>query len=94
MGKGGQLHKIKDGNWRLALGEGEVQSVLRIYIIWIMDTQEQVAVHMCGFDGFQRGNYFRGEPIWRTEVEVRVGKFKNEMAAGKNEVTGEGKEWR
>ena len=40
---------------------------------------------MCGFDGVLRGNYFGGEPIRRTEVEVRVGKFKN----GKDEVTGE-----
>ena len=40
---------------------------------------------MCGFDGVQKGNYFRGEPIGRTKVEVRVGKLKN----GKAEVTGE-----
>ena len=33
---------------------------------------------MCGFDGVQKGNYFRGEPIGRAEVEVRVGKLKNE----------------
>ena len=33
-------------------------------------TWEEVAVHMCGFDGIQRGNYFRGEPIGRAEVEV------------------------
>ena len=40
---------------------------------------------MFGFDGVRKGNYFGGELIRRTEVEVRVGKFKN----GKNEVTGE-----
>ena len=40
---------------------------------------------MCGFDGIQRGNYFRGEPSGRDEVEVRVGKLKN----GKDEITGE-----
>ena len=28
-------------------------------------------------------------PIRRTEVEVRVGKLKNDKAAGKDEVTGE-----
>ena len=44
---------------------------------------------MCGFDGIWRGNYFRGEPIGRAEVEVRVGKLKNGKAAGKNEITGE-----
>ena len=35
-----------------------------------IDTQEQVAVHMCGFYGVQRGNYFGEEPIRRTEGEV------------------------
>ena len=44
---------------------------------------------MCGFDGVRRGNYFRREPIRRTEIEVRVGKIKNEKAACKDEVTGE-----
>ena len=53
------------------------------------DTQEQVSVHMCGFDGIQRGIYFGGEPIGRDEVEVRVGKLKNRKAAGKDEVTRE-----
>ena len=35
-----------------------------------MDTQEKVAIHMCGFDGVHIGNYFRRELIRRTEVEV------------------------
>ena len=43
----------------------------------------------CGFDGVQRGNYFRGEPIRRTEVEVRVEKLMNGKAEGKDEVMGE-----
>ena len=43
---------------------------------------------MCSFDGVRRGNYFVGEPI-RTEVEVRVGKFKNARSSGKDEVTAE-----
>ena len=42
-----------------------------------IDTQDQVTVHMCGFDGIQRGNYFRGEPTGRDEAEVRVRKLKN-----------------
>ena len=50
-----------------------------------IDTKEKVAVHMCGFDGIQRDNYFGGEPIRRTEVEVRVGKLKNGKAAGKDD---------
>ena len=39
--------------------------------------------------GIQRGNYFVGEPIRRIVVEMRVGKFRNGMAAGKDKVTGE-----
>ena len=44
---------------------------------------------MCGFDGIQRGNYFRGEPIGRAEVELKVGKLKNGKAAGTDKITGE-----
>ena len=54
-----------------------------------IDTQEEVAVHMCGFDGVQKGNYFGEEPIGRAEVEVRVGKFKDRKAVGKDEIKGE-----
>ena len=39
--------------------------------LYNIDTQEQVA--LMGF----RGNYFRGEPIGRAEVEVRIRKLKN-----------------
>ena len=53
-------------------------------------TQEEVAVHMSGFDEVWRGNYFGGEPIRRTEVEVRVGKLKKGKAAGMDEVTMQG----
>ena len=42
-----------------------------------------------GFDGVQRCNYFGREPIRRTEVVVRVRKFKNRNTAIKDEVTGE-----
>ena len=52
-----------------------------------IDTQEEVAVIMSGFAGIQRGNNFGGEPTGRTEVEVRVGKLKNGMAAAKDEIT-------
>ena len=41
--------------------------------VYNIDSQEQVAVQTCGFDGIQRGNYFGGVPIERAEVEVRVG---------------------
>ena len=52
-----------------------------------IDTQEQVAVRMCGFDGIQRGNYFGGESIVRAEADVRVDKLKNGNAASKDEIT-------
>ena len=42
---------------------------------------------MCCFDGVRRDNYFGGEPIRRTEVEVRVEKLQNREAGGKGEVT-------
>ena len=61
---------------------------MKICIIYI-DTQEDVVVHMCGFDGIRRSNYFGGEPTGRAHVEVRVGKLNNGMAAGKGEITGE-----
>ena len=57
--------------------------------IYNVDTQEQVAVHMCVFDGIRRGNYFGGEPFGRAEVEVRVDKLKNQKATCKDEITGE-----
>ena len=44
---------------------------------------------MCGFDGIWRGNYFGGEPIGRTEIEVRVGELKNGKVAVGDEITGE-----
>ena len=31
--------------------------------------REKVAVHMCGFDGVRRDNFFGGEPIRRTEIK-------------------------
>ena len=53
-----------------------------------MDTQGQFTVYMYGFDGIQRGNYFRGEPIRKAEVKVR-GELRNMKVASKDEVTGE-----
>ena len=44
---------------------------------------------MCGFDGVRRGNYFGGELIRITEVEVGVEKLKNGKAVCKDEVKGE-----
>ena len=75
--------RIKDGNGRLVQGEDEVRWIWKEYFedLYNIDIHEQVVLHMCGFDGIQRDNYFGGEPIGRAEVEVRVGKIKNGKAA-------------
>ena len=44
---------------------------------------------MCSSHGIRRGNYFGGEPIGKTEVDVRVGKLKNRKAAVGDDTTGE-----
>ena len=73
-------------HWKRLKCEGFGRSYEDLYNI---GTEEQVAVHLCGFDGVRRGNYFGGEPTdRRTEVEVRVDKLRNGKAAGKDEVTG------
>ena len=79
-GKVENSNRIKDRNGRLVLEEAEVQRIWKEYYedLYSIDTQEQVVVHMCGFDGVWRGNYFGGEPIVRMEVEVRVGKLRME----------------
>ena len=50
------------------------------------DTEEEVAFN--GFDGARRGSYFGGEPIRRTEVEVRVKRLKNGKVRSKDEISG------
>ena len=66
--KGGNVNgcsRMKDGNGRLAQREDEVRRIWKKYFedLYNIDTQKQVPVHMCSFDGIVRGNYFRGEPI-------------------------------
>ena len=80
-------NRIKDGNGRLAQGKDEVRKIWKEYLedLYNINTQEQVAVHMCGFDGSRRGYYCGGEPIRRAEIEVRVGKLK----IGKDVITEE-----
>ena len=82
IGKVESCNTIKDGNGRLAQGEDEM--IWKEYFegLFNIDTQEQIAVNICGFDCIQRGNQFGGEPIGRTEL-------KNGKAAGKDEITGE-----
>ena len=43
---------------------------------------------MCGSDGIQRGNYFGGELILRSEVDRILGKLKNGKAGTKRDFTG------
>ena len=83
--------RVKDGNGRVAQGEDAVKKIWKEYFedLYNIDTQGEVAVHMCGFDGNRRGNYFGGESIGKAEVEVRMGKLKNGKAAGRDEITGE-----
>ena len=71
--------------------EVELRRIWKEYYedLYNIDTEERVAVHMRRLYGVRRGNYFGGEPVRRTEVEVRVGKLKNGNDAGKDEVTGE-----
>ena len=79
MGERYNYGRIKKGNRTLAPGRDEVQWIWKYYFEF---TYEQVAVRTCGFNGAQRDNYFGGESIRRTEVEVRVRKLKNGKAAG------------
>ena len=55
--------RIKGRNGRLAKGEDEKRRIWKEYLknMYNIDTQEQVAVHKCGFDVILRGNYFGGE---------------------------------
>ena len=54
--------RIKDGNGRLVQGKDEVQRILKEYFedMYNVNTQEQVAVYLYGFDRIWRGNYFGG----------------------------------
>ena len=93
--KGGKVEscrRVKDGNGRVAQGENEARKIWKEYFedLYNINTQEEVAVHMCDFDGIRRGNYFGGEPIGRAEVEGRVGKLNNGKGADKDEITGWG----
>ena len=59
-----------DGNGRLALEDVEVRRIWKKYseAPYNLNTPEQVTVHMCGFHGVRRCNYFGGMPIRRNEV--------------------------
>ena len=90
-GKVESCSRIKDENRRLALGEDKVQRIWKYYFVDLcnIDTLEQYAVHTCGLIGIQTGNYFGGEPIRKTDVEMSVGTLKNGKTADKVEVARE-----
>ena len=59
--KGGKVEscrRIKDRNGRLSQGEEEVRRIWKGYLedLYNIDTQDQVSVHMCGFEEIRRGN--------------------------------------
>ena len=69
-GKGGKVEscsRIKDGNGRLTQEENEVRRIWKEYCedLYNVNTQEQVAVYMCGFDRIRRYNYFGGA-YWKS----------------------------
>ena len=86
-GKVESFNGIKDGNGRLAMDEDKVERNWKDYFkdLYNIETQEQLAVHMCGFNGVQRGSLL----IRRTKVEVRLRNLLNVKTEGKDEVTGE-----
>ena len=81
----GKVNRVKvessnltmEGNGRLAVEEDEVRMIWKDYFedLYNKYTEEQIAIHLCGFDSVQSANYFGGESR-RIEVEVKVGKLK------------------
>ena len=57
-GKVENWNGIKHRNSRVALDEVKVRRIWKEYFedLYNVDPLEQVAIHMCGFDGVRRGN--------------------------------------
>ena len=68
--------RIKDGNGRQVEREDEVQKTWKNYFgdLYNIDKEEDLTFHMCGFSGGGKGKYLGGDPVGRTEVEVKVKK--------------------
>ena len=75
-------NRVGDGSGNLVMEEAEMRRIWKEYYedLYGMVAQERVAVHECGFDG---------EPIGRTEVEVRMRELKSGGAADREKVKGE-----
>ena len=92
--KGGKVEscsRIKDGNESLAQGrtkrERSGRSILKICIIWILRNRLQsTCVALIGFGEVTTSEESQLEEL---RFEVRVGKFKNGKAVGKDEITRE-----
>ena len=56
--------RIKDRTARLTVGEDDILMPWEDYVenLHNIDTEKQVEVSTCGFDGVRRGKYFGGEP--------------------------------
>ena len=54
-----------------------------------INSNDEVLVNVCGFDGTRRNRYFGDEVISKEEVMGRVRKLKNGKSAGIDEITGE-----
>ena len=62
--KGGELEscsRVKDGNGRLTQVEDEARKIWKEYFEYLynIDTQEEVAVHMCGFHEIRRRAHWK-----------------------------------
>ena len=70
------------------MGENETRRTWKDYFEdqYNRDTHEQVDPNIGGFGGVQRGAYFGGDPVRRTEMVVRVGKLKNGKDEGAREL--------
>ena len=60
--KGGKVELQQNKGWKWEAGTGGGQSERDLYNI---DTQEEVAVHMCGLDRIRRGNYYKRRANWK-----------------------------
>ena len=57
MWKEESCSRVKDRDGRLAQGEDEAREIWKEYFEDLYNNQEEVAVHMCDFDGIWKGNY-------------------------------------
>ena len=59
-----------------------------LWCLYNVNIEEQVTVSLGGFNGDVAGNYFWGDPINRTQVEMRMKRLENDQAEGKDKDKG------